>query len=226
MKKYILAILLSVSFLGFADEASVDSRLKALEETVDQIARDQANAQPPELVQRLDWGKGWGFAFNSGYSAGNNGAIGIEAWTPDIGLGLQLGIMSNIYLSGKRSSTRADTTYLAPFLEEGLKVFGTSPLFFNFSRIFYGAALKYHACPVLNLVNGAGGYEKTYQDLWADIYTGIEFFISPKSSVYLEFCPAILNIHYLISPYESGEIWDIYADNVNSYTLKFGIKLY
>lgn len=193
MKRFIAAIALAVFALApcLAEEGDLDARLKSVEDSLDQMKRDKAEEIAPNLAQSLDWGKGWALGLNMGTEL-SGPSVGIDALSPVFLENIRVGFASSAWfdLDDPEPLSSSDTEYVTSGILAGLRIIYTSPLFFNFTRLYGGIGYDYAL--LIGMGDGpaiAAGNAPILQKTTTEIFGGIDFFVSRHMSAYLEFVP-------------------------------------
>jgi hypothetical protein len=187
-------MLITLAFAGgmaFADDGDLESRLKSVEESLDQMKRDKAEQQAPNLAQGLDWGNGWAFGLNMGTEL-SGPATGVDVLSPVFLNNFRVVLTNSVWFDFDYPEplTNPDTEYETIGMLSGLRVVYTSPLFFNFTRLYGGLGYDYALLIGMNDADAmTSGNVPILQKTTTEVFGGIDFFVSRKMSAYLEFAP-------------------------------------
>jgi hypothetical protein len=121
-----------------------EERIQALEETIDQMKRDGADASPLPLTQPLDWGKGWSIGANMGTML-SAPSVGIDVSSPLILKRLRVEATTSFWAEANTPEpiSNPETEYIDLGTLAGLRLSYYSPLFLNFTRVYCGLGADY-----------------------------------------------------------------------------------
>lgn len=192
MKKLVALIMIAVPFVFYAQDQDLDSRIKSLEESIDQLKRDQAQMAEPQLTQNLDWGNGWSWELDSGIEQGY-GTVGAGLTTPLILKNFKMSLDAKLVAGGNYPDTipSPDLYYTGYGIKADLRGIFTSPLYFNFTKLYGGLVVGFQHM---------WGYSNTVPENWPipttqfsmipfNLVFGIELFTDPRRTVFLEYNP-------------------------------------
>jgi hypothetical protein len=191
MKRIICTLALAVMALApcLAEDSELEARVKSLEESVDQMKQDQAEAETPVLSQKLDWGKGWGLGANMG-TMQNAPELGMDVYSPLLFKHFRVEATGMIWLGGNYPEpiTHPDVCYTAAGFLGGLRVSYNSALLFNFMRVYGGLGADYY-----RMIGAQGPFsafdsnpKHQMNAFITEFYTGVELYTAKNWSVYFE----------------------------------------
>jgi hypothetical protein len=239
MKRCIAAIALAVFTLApcLAEEGDLDTRLKSVEESLDQMKRDKAEESAPNLTQSLDWGSGWALGVNMGTEL-SDPAVGIDVLSPIFLKNFRVGFTNFAWFDHNYPEpiTSPDKEYITTGMLAGLRVIYTSPLFFNFTRLYCGFGYDYAVLVGMGDASAiAAGSPPVLQKTTTEIFCGIDLFVRRNMSAYLEFVPQLTPLSFGgVTVFEwLSEGDEAYFNAVNTIpgwsngvTLKTGLRFY
>jgi hypothetical protein len=192
MRKFLFCLFILLPFVCLAQESDTDSRLKALEEDMDQLKRDAALSTVPELTQNLDWGKGWSWSIISGnqrHSQGFGIGIATPAFIKSFRTEGQVLFMSGGLLP--EPITYPDLNYWRFGITSELRGIWTSPLYFNFSRLYGGMAVNYqHYWGYIAAQTSATDFVQLNSIMY-HLVLGLELFQKSNMSLFFEYTPEL-----------------------------------
>jgi hypothetical protein len=242
-----MAFILMLFFAGafcFAEENDLESRLKSVEESLDQMKRDKTEESVPSLTQSLDWGRGWGLGINTGTLL-NAPAFGLDLESPMFFNHFRAELTTMVWMDEKYPEpiSYPNLAYCAAGGLGGLRVAYYSPLYFNFMRIYGGLGAD-----AVGLVGAVMDFSKldSYENLSAEermamlriasgitseTFAGVEVFMAKKQSAYLELVSDWVPIisHYWIADKDMSFFKAVNAmpgKGGMGVTLKIGLRFY
>lgn len=192
MKRLMMAIVFFACVLVpcLADDADLQSRVKSIEETVDQMKRDSAGANAQSLSQPLDWGKGWSVSLNLG-NLNDANVVGSSITSPLLFNYFRIGLENTIWVREyyPEPISNPETQYLTGADQEGLRIDFVTPLFMNLCRLYSGVGIDGEVCVINIIQNGQtpSTPSAVIIGLTEDVHFGTEFFLSKHMSVNMEY---------------------------------------
>ncbi len=212
MKKTLIRIVFIVlittlySGLCSADEQSLEDRVTAIENELDEQKRSEA--EKIEKPQNINWGKPFSFGVSAGQQFGGP-SVGIDIETPNIKdsdikkLGIPVGPTLPFPFDGDSKFDLAANCWSQsvypdaidyPFIKYAIFGYSTtlsakieSPVLFNLTRLYWGPSVSFNYIQGKIKKNGYTTNEYATYGFDCGVFSGIEFYTSSKSAFYIEF---------------------------------------